>query len=93
MPGRTKDGDKRGNAQQRRARKLWLLSPAAGFGGTGEKVPCVHCSAMLSFEEIDVDRIVPGGSYRRDNVQPSCAFDNRSRGNRTEWSSPLVANA
>ena len=93
MPGREKDGDKRGNSTQRRARKLWLLSPAAPFGGDGEKVPCVHCGAMLTYDDIDVDRVIPGDSYRRDNVQPSCAFDNRSRGNKPDWSSPLLATA
>lgn len=92
MPGRL-NGDKRGNAQQRRARRFWMLSPEAGFGGNGEKVPCVHCGAMLAYDEIDVDRIVPGGSYRRDNVQPSCAFDNRSRGNKADWTSPRLATA
>ena len=38
MPGRM-NGDKRGNAQQRRARRVKMLSPEGGWGGNGEKVP------------------------------------------------------
>jgi hypothetical protein len=90
MPGRDKTGDKRGSSRERRARREWLVKPEAGFGGNGEKVPCVHCGAMVTACDMDVDRIVPGGSYRRDNIQPSCAFDNRSRGNKPNWTSPIV---
>ena len=41
MRGRM-NGDKRGNAQQRRARRVKMLSPEGGWGGNGEKVPCVR---------------------------------------------------
>lgn len=82
---------KKGNSYARRARKQWLLSPEAGFGGNGEKVACVHCGCMVAFETMDVDRIIPGGTYRRDNIQPSCVFCNRSRQDRTDWTSPKLA--
>jgi hypothetical protein len=87
-------GEKRGNSKDRRARKLWMLSPEAGtlrsgvwvlFGGDGEKVPCTHCGCMLDYAAVEADRIVPGGSYRRDNVQPGCRSCNASRSNNTEW--------
>jgi hypothetical protein len=85
----TKD-DRRGNARNRRARKLWMLSPVSGFGGDGTKVECVHCGAMLSYETVQADRIIPGGSYRRDNVQPSCGIDNILRANKIGWVAPRL---
>jgi hypothetical protein len=83
-------GDKRGSAASRRARKAWFLSSKSGFGGNGQTVPCVHCTAALTFEQIEADRINPGGSYRRDNVQPSCRPCNISRSDKVEWSGNLV---
>jgi len=69
-------GDKRGKAKDRRRRKermLWVH-------GDGTTAPCVHCSKGLTFETIEADRIIPGGSYRFDNVQPSCRDCNIARG-------------
>lgn len=65
-------GEKRGNSKDRRARKIWMLSPVSGFGGNGTTVPCVFCGHGLGYAEVEADRIIPGGSYRRDNVQPAC---------------------
>lgn len=70
-PYRRPGGDARGNAQDRRRRKIWLL---ATFGD-GEKCPCAHCGAELDYDTVTVDRIVPGhegGRYVRGNIQPSC---------------------
>jgi 5-methylcytosine-specific restriction endonuclease McrA len=79
-------GDKRGSAATRRARKLWLLCVIedrtlgwAPFGGNGETVPCVFCRKSLTFATIEADRIIPGGSYRRENVQPACRPCNLAR--------------
>lgn len=72
-----KGGDKRGSNRDRRARKIWMLSH---FGNGGE-CPCTHCGIALTYETVEADRIVPGGSYRRDNVQPSCRDCNEIRGN------------
>jgi hypothetical protein len=84
---RTQTGDdRRGNTTDRRNRKLWML---ATFGD-GDTAPCVHCGCTLTLETLEADRIVPGGSYRRDNVQPSCGPDNRSRSNNARWLSPLA---
>jgi 5-methylcytosine-specific restriction endonuclease McrA len=47
--------------------------------GDGVKCPCVHCEAMLTYETVEADRIVPGGSYRRDNIQPACRACNLAR--------------
>lgn len=74
-----------------------MLKPGSGvfvdgtwveFGGDGEKVPCIHCHRMLTFETVEADRIVPGskgGTYRRTNVQPSCRQCNASRNDNEEW--------
>ena len=78
--------DMRGSAKDRKARKLWLLSPAAGFGGNGTMVPCAmkidaRCQEIVDFESMEVDRIVPGcfgGRYVRGNVRPSCWICNNT---------------
>lgn len=79
-------GDKRGSAADRRARKNWMLS----HYGNGEACGCVHCGATLTFNTVEADRIIPGGSYRRDNVQPSCRGCNLDRSDNINWS--YVAN-
>ena len=54
--------------------------------GDGEKCPCVHCGRILDFATVEADRIVPGGPYRRDNVQPACRTCNLARSDNPEWS-------
>ena len=79
---------KRGNVTDRRNRRRWLLSPAAGhdygngfvyFGGDGTKVPCVYCHCLLDESTVEADRIIPGESYAHWNIQPACRHDNASR--------------
>lgn len=85
---RTASGDdKRGNSRDRRARKLWML----GHFGDGTTCACAHCGEQLEYAELEADRITPGGSYRRDNIQPSCGKCNKARSNNTAWISPLMA--
>jgi 5-methylcytosine-specific restriction endonuclease McrA len=74
-------GEKRGNASDRRARKLWMLRT----WGNGVTCPCVHCNSVLSYETVEADRIIPGASYRRENVQPACRSCNLDRSNKVEW--------
>jgi hypothetical protein len=75
--------DARGSSYARRARRRWMLSPAAGFGGTRRAVPCFHCGRRLTPRAFDVDRYPlcghDGGSYRRENIVPSCVPCNRGR--------------
>lgn len=75
--------DKRGSAQARRRRRVWLMSPAAGFGGNLASVPCYHCKHLLGPADMEVDRFPicghDGGSYRRDNIVPSCRYCNVNR--------------
>lgn len=84
-------GDKRGNASDRRARKLWMLSEAAGFGGNGVCVPCVFCETSLSYATVEADRKDCGGSYRRSNVQPACRPCNLARSDDADLSAAEVA--
>ena len=73
--GRT-NRNERGSSYDRRARRRWLVSAEAGFGGDGVKVPCWECGAMLTEDNVTPDRIVPGsegGTYRRSNIRgPHC---------------------
>lgn len=80
--------DRRGNSRDRRARKLWLVKTF----GNGVTAPCVHCERQLTLEEIEADRIIPGGSYRRNNIQVSCGPDNRSRSDKPGWVPPRLRN-
>lgn len=61
--------------------------------GNGSTVACVHCGCTLTFATVQADRIIPGGTYRRDNVQPSCSKDNIARSDNAAWISPLAAAA
>lgn len=81
----TKD-DKRGNSRDRAARRAWMLRTF----GDGTTCPCVHCGVSLTDATMQADRIVPGGSYRRSNVQPACGGCNRERGNDVAWNGPLA---
>ncbi len=74
-------GEKRGNSYARRARKRWMLSAF----GDGESCPCAHCRRPLTYVSVEADRIIPGGSYRHENVQPSCRDCNLARGTDAKW--------
>jgi 5-methylcytosine-specific restriction endonuclease McrA len=87
----TKD-DRRGNPRNRRARKMWMLS-APQFGGNGQVVRCTYCPTFLTYASVQADRIIPGGSYRRENVTPACGPCNINRSNKTGWVAPLLASA
>jgi len=55
---------------------MWLLA----MYGDRETCPCTHCGATLTIETCEADRIIPGGSYARTNIQPSCRPCNIRRG-------------
>lgn len=72
--GRT-NRNERGSSYDRRARRAWLVTPKAGFGGDNVKVPCWECGVMLTKDELIVDRIISGedgGRYIRTNIRPQC---------------------
>lgn len=75
--GRT-NRNERGSSYDRRARRAWLVSPAAGFGGDGVKVPCWECGKLLTEDQVIADRLIPGeagGTYRRSNIRgPHCSL-------------------
>lgn len=86
--GRTNGQDKRGSSKDRKARRVWLLSEKAGWGGNGEVVPCAlgtepDCSMLVDMVTMEVDRIVPGaegGRYVRTNIRPTCVRCNKEAG-------------
>lgn len=77
-------GDKRGSSADRAARKIWMLKT----WGDGKTCPCVHCGRIVDYQTVEADRKVPGGSYRRENVQPSCRPCNVARGDNEDWEGP-----
>jgi hypothetical protein len=76
--------DRRGSNKDRARRKQWLLDAF----GNGVTVRCVHgfpgCVGKLTYASVEADRIIPGGTYARTNIQPSCGPCNRRRSNRPE---------
>jgi hypothetical protein len=79
----TSNTNTRGSAEQRRARRAWLV---AEFGTCGIVV-CHRCDVPLLAQGPDafeVDRIVPGcrgGTYARGNIRPVCPPCNIETGN------------
>lgn len=68
--------DARGSSRDRAARRSWLLatfSPDLGPGRARCELGLVAgCLGVVDALTLTVDRIVPGGSYRRENIQPAC---------------------
>lgn len=83
----------RGNAEDRRRRKVYLLNT----WGDGFTAPCVFCKAPLTFSTMTVDRFpIPGhkgGRYTRDNIRPACLSCNSEDGNRQRHGRPRKAAA
>lgn len=79
-------GEKRGSSYARRARKLWMLA----HWGDGEVCPCVYCGMSVNFDTVEADRIIPGGTYRRDNVQPACKPCNLSKSDNSDWDGTIT---
>lgn len=80
-------GDRRGSAEDRRRRKLWLIA----YYGNGTTVDCIHCGKGLDFSTVEQDRIIPGGPYNRKNIQPSCRPCNVRRGDSPVTPYPIGA--
>lgn len=79
----------RGSSKDRAARRAWLVTPAAGWGGNGQMAPCALglpvCQGWVTVATMHVDRIIcgaDGGRYVRSNIRPTCAPCNQSRSNR-----------
>lgn len=58
--------------------------PFSTLLGNGEPAcRCYRCGMLLTESIVTVDRIVPGcrgGTYRRDNIRPSCGICNSATG-------------
>lgn len=76
LPSRrgTSNSNRRGGSDDRRRRRQWLVE----HYGDGEFVACYlqhhpKCQYVLDVDTVSVDRLNPGGSYGRDNIQPACS--------------------
>lgn len=71
------NGNESGSSYDRRARRTWLVSLEAGFGGDGVKVLCQVCFGVyVTAQDMVVGRIIArvyGGTYCRGNIRPECA--------------------
>lgn len=70
-------GERRGNSQDRARRRAWLLEAYAEDDLPAGQVRCQLASSAFCLEVVDattltVDRVTPGGSYARYNIQPAC---------------------
>jgi hypothetical protein len=77
----TSNANVRGNTEDRRKRKLWLLSE---FGDGIAAMCAFGCGTELDFSTITVDRHpvagCNGGRYVRGNIRPACAACNEEDG-------------
>lgn len=72
-----------------------VLPVASGFVRVerGHGVPacrCYRCGRLMTAATLTVDRIKPGckgGTYRRDNIRPSCDDCATDTGNELRWAS------
>lgn len=69
-------GEKRGNSRDRARRRAWLLATFDADLGP-DRARCWLDLSPVCLQEVDartltVDRIRPGGSYSRGNIQPAC---------------------
>lgn len=68
------NANERGNTDDRRKRRAWLLLTYESDQGPGT-ARCYRCGRVLDEDSLSVDRIVPGalgGKYTRDNIRPAC---------------------
>lgn len=89
---RSTSNDPRGNSASRARRKEKLLSDPQFKHDSSYPEPnvhCVHCGTMLTFDTLEQDRKEPGGSYKYENIQPSCRGCNLQRSDDTTWKGPL----
>lgn len=69
-------GERRGNSYDRKRRRAWLLDTFDPDLGEGVARCALRvgdrCHLVVDESTLTVDRIDPGGSYARDNIQPAC---------------------
>lgn len=84
-------GERRGNTRDRARRRVWLLSTFDP--DLGPELARCHlgtsdmCSGTVDARTLTVDRIEPGGSYARDNIQPACRVCQNQQGALISWES------
>lgn len=70
-------GERRGNSRDRARRRAWLLDAYADDDLAPGTVRCqlgvsTFCLGTVTAETLTVDRVDPGGTYARYNIQPAC---------------------
>lgn len=69
-------GEKRGNNRDRKRRRAWILrtfDPDLGPGQARCRLQISDmCRPVVDESTLSVDRIDPGGTYKRSNIQPAC---------------------
>jgi hypothetical protein len=63
-------------------------SQAADQGRQARQQQGPRGPTLLSYETVQADRIVPGGSYRHENITPACGRCNIHRANKRGWVAP-----
>jgi 5-methylcytosine-specific restriction endonuclease McrA len=72
----------RGSSKDRRNRRNKLLK----VYGDSTFAPCIHCGTEVTYETLEVDKIIPGsmgGRYNWANIHVSCKPCNRTRSDDT----------
>ncbi len=75
----TSNKNSRGGSRARARRRQYLVDTF----GDGTKVDCVHCGTTLDVNTVSSDRVIPGalgGTYKRENLAPSCLPCNSREG-------------
>jgi 5-methylcytosine-specific restriction endonuclease McrA len=81
-------GDKRGSSADRAARKRWMLQT----WGDGTSCECsLGCGTILVYATVEADRKIPGGSYRRENIQPACRPCNLAKSDHADLTPDQIA--
>jgi len=91
----TTNRNARGSSYDRLRRREWLVATFRAdvdaqvvqpWPDPPKRLPacrCYRCGVLLTVDTVTVDRIIPGtkgGTYRRNNIRPSCATCNSSTG-------------
>lgn len=82
-------GERRGNSQDRARRRVWLLETFDP--DLGPELARCHlglaegCAGTVNILTLTVDRLDPGGTYARSNIQPACRPCQHRQGALISW--------
>lgn len=91
----TTNSNSRGSTRDRLRRRQWIVETfranhdvnkngnAVECGDGEPACRCYRCGKLLTVNTVTIDRVRPGahgGTYKRFNIRPACAFCNSSTG-------------